>query len=90
MNVKNPHAIDASRAGQAEPQLDIPLAYSISQFSAVTSVSRTLIYAEIQRGRLRLTKIGRRSLILVEDATAWLRGKSSQPAPSSAPAGAAR
>jgi len=90
MNVKNPHAIDKIRVGQAEPQLDSPLAYSISQFSAVTSVSRTLIYAEIQRGRLRLTKIGRRSLILVEDATAWLRGESSQPVPSSGPAGAAR
>jgi hypothetical protein len=47
------------------------LAYSIAQ---IASVGRTFIYEEIKSGRLRLKKAGRRSLILAEDAQAWLRG----------------
>ena len=37
-------------------------------------VSVAYLYLEVQRGRLRLEKKGRRSLILREDGLAWLRG----------------
>jgi hypothetical protein len=51
-----------------------PLALSVDQLSARTSFGRTFIYSEIKAGRLRLTKKGRRSIVLLEDALRWLHG----------------
>ena len=34
--------------------------------------SRSMIYQEIQSGRLRARKLGRRTLILAADLSAWL------------------
>ncbi|MFS2011297.1 hypothetical protein ACCD06_15675 [Azospirillum sp. CT11-132] len=48
------------------------LAYSIEEFCQVASVGRTLTFAELKAGRLRGTKVGRRTLILADDARAWL------------------
>jgi hypothetical protein len=59
------------------PELLSPdrLAYSIAELSAATSISRSVLYAQA-KGReatLRFTKVGRRTVILREDAEAWLR-----------------
>jgi hypothetical protein len=48
------------------------LARSIPQFCADTSLGRTLVYADIAKGKLRVTKVGRRSIITDEDGKAYL------------------
>lgn len=46
-------------------------AYSLDQFCSAYAIGRTLAYYEAKCGRLRLTKLGGRTLVLVEDAAAW-------------------
>lgn len=52
-----------------------PRCMSISEFCAWACVSRSYAYSEITAGRLRVTKFGRSSRILVEDAEAWLMSR---------------
>jgi hypothetical protein len=54
------------------------LAYPISEWARITSRSRSHLYEEIRAGRLRLTKSGNKSLIMVEDGLAHLRGEAAQ------------
>jgi excisionase family DNA binding protein len=46
---------------------------TLPDFIAVYSISRTAAYREIRDGRLRITKVGRRTLIAQIDADAWLK-----------------
>jgi hypothetical protein len=59
------------------PELLSPdrLAYSIAELSAATSISRSVLYEHAKGGEatLRFTKVGRRTVVLREDAEAWLR-----------------
>lgn len=48
-----------------------PLIYSVSEACRAASISRTKLYAEIARGRLRARKCGRRTLIVAKDLEAW-------------------
>jgi excisionase family DNA binding protein len=50
------------------------LAYSIAELAKVAGVGRSFLYEEIKGGRLKLKKAGRRSLVLIADAQAWLDG----------------
>jgi hypothetical protein len=45
--------------------------HTIAEFCRRYSVGRTLAYAEMKAGRLRFCKVGRRTLIRVDDAEAW-------------------
>lgn len=45
---------------------------SVKDIVQAAGVSRTTIYKEIKLGRLKITKIGRRSVILPENFKAWL------------------
>lgn len=45
---------------------------SVEDVVRAVGVSRTTIYKEIKAGRLKITKVGRRSLILPENFKAWL------------------
>ena len=54
---------------------DGTFAGSIKRAAKIAGVSRTFIYNEINAGRLRRIKKGRRSLILMEDLLAWLRNE---------------
>ena len=49
-----------------------PLAYSIEEIIQLSRIGKTTIYAEIKDGRLKTTKVRRRTIILAEDARAWL------------------
>ena len=49
------------------------LAFSPSQAAKVAGISRATLYRHIQSGALRTRKCGARTLILVEDLTAFLR-----------------
>lgn len=48
------------------------LAYSIPEFAGIAGLGRTFIYEEIKSGRLKVRKAGRRSIILQDDALAYL------------------
>jgi excisionase family DNA binding protein len=45
---------------------------TLPEFLGRHSISRTAAYREIRDGRLRVTKVGRRTLIARIDADAWL------------------
>jgi excisionase family DNA binding protein len=51
------------------------LALSIVEAAQAAAISRSTLYEAIGRGELRVLKIGRRSVILVEDLSDWLRGR---------------
>lgn len=48
------------------------LAYGINQAIEATSVGRSLLYLEIKSGKLKVFKVGSRTLIASEDLQAWL------------------
>jgi len=48
-------------------------ALSIAEFCEAVSIGRTRAYVEIKSGRLRVLKVGRRSLITVKEMHAWLQ-----------------
>jgi len=54
------------------------LAYSIPGLAQATTISKSSIYEEAQAGRLKLTHRCGRTIVLAEDATAWLRGETAQ------------
>ena len=59
-----------------EAGLDLAIkAYSIDTFCKMFSIGRTLAYAEIKAGRLKIAKIGRRTLIPAKAAKDWLDNK---------------
>ena len=46
-------------------------ALSITEFCESFGIGRTSVYAEINAGRLRVVKVGNRTLVLMEDAERW-------------------
>lgn len=46
-------------------------AFDIPRFCAAYSIGRTRVYQEIKEGRLRVFKVGRRTLISVQAAGEW-------------------
>ncbi|MBK1669955.1 hypothetical protein CKO28_18125 [Rhodovibrio sodomensis] len=50
------------------------LALSIPEAAKAASSSRSTIFNEIGSGRLRARKLGRRTVILVDDLERWLEG----------------
>ena len=55
------------------PTATQPRALSVEQFCERYNIGKTTAYAQIREGRLRLRKIGKRSVIAVEDAEIWFR-----------------
>lgn len=49
-------------------------AYSINEWCALTGLSRSFIYAEHAADKLRLRKVGTKTVILHDEGMAWLRG----------------
>ena len=47
-------------------------AFSIEQLCKWSSIGRSTIYEEIREGRLQVRKVGRRTIVLREDAERWL------------------
>ncbi len=54
-------------------------AYSIPEVCEQASIGRTRLYTEIKEGRLRVVKVGRRTLIRAEDMDAWLGSLGANP-----------
>lgn len=49
-----------------------PLAYTVESFLVATGIGRTKLHEEMQSGRLKARRVGRRLLIAKADADAWL------------------
>ena len=49
-------------------------AFTLPQFLNWAQIGRTKAYQEIDAGRLKIRKLGRKTLILRKDAEAWLEG----------------
>jgi excisionase family DNA binding protein len=49
------------------------LPLSVSEFAAATGIGRTKAYAEIKSGRLKPVKVGKRTIVPVSEAQAWLK-----------------
>jgi excisionase family DNA binding protein len=58
-------------------------AYSVANFGRAFSVGRSTIYEEIRAGRLKVRKVGARTIITYEDAMAWLHALPSRSAAAS-------
>jgi hypothetical protein len=50
------------------------LAYSIAEVVTVSSICRAGVYTQIKGGKLKIRKIGNRTIVLAEDLAAWLKG----------------
>lgn len=53
------------------------IAYSIAQFAAACTLSRGQVYKEIEAGRLKTVKVGRRRIVPASAAHEWLDSLSS-------------
>lgn len=57
-----------------------PLSYTIDEAAKITGLGRTRLYQELNSGRLRGVKAGRRTLIPHTNIQKWLDGLESYPA----------
>jgi hypothetical protein len=66
-------AVDQSR-NFTEPIAAVPGgAMSIAQFCFWASIGRTKLYSEVRAGRIKLRKIGTKSVVIRSDGENWLR-----------------
>lgn len=56
------------------------ISYSIDEISEITGICRVSLYKHANLGRLKIRKLGRKSLILKDDLDAFLGGLESYPA----------
>ena len=47
-------------------------ALTVDEFCRWASIGRSKFYQEVTEGRIRLRKVGRKSVVTVPDARAWL------------------
>jgi hypothetical protein len=69
-----------AKQGKSTPQRSIQRALSIPEFCQRYGPGKSTAYQEIHAGRLRARKVGRRTIILVDDAECWLRDLPELPA----------
>jgi excisionase family DNA binding protein len=56
-------------------ETEAPLgAMSIDEFAENFRISRVTLYKQAKAGRLRLTKVGTRTIVLLRDVIAWEQG----------------
>ena len=55
-----------------------PLTYSIEQTMEALNLSRATIYAEINEGRLRTYKVGRRRMVSHDALANWIKARESE------------
>jgi hypothetical protein len=49
-----------------------PRVLSVKEFCARNNIARSTAYEEHQRGRLTIRKVGKKSIITIDDEAAWL------------------
>lgn len=50
-----------------------PIAYSVSDVLKMIGISRTTLYQLVKTGKIRVRKVGTRSVILSKDLEDWLQ-----------------
>jgi excisionase family DNA binding protein len=55
-----------------------PLAVPIPEAARLGGVGRSTLYAEIAKGNLKIRKVGRRSIVAMDDLRNWLASKSTE------------
>lgn len=65
------------------PQID-PSVFDLPAFCAWAKISRSTAFEEIAKGRLIVRRVGRKSLVRIEDARAWLASLPTQREPNAA------
>jgi hypothetical protein len=55
-----------------DSETEVRGAFAFNKFCKWADIGRSFAYEEAKRGRLRLTKCGRKTLVTFEDAKAWL------------------
>ena len=63
-------------------------AYSVRAFCQAHNIGRSMVYREIKSGRLRIMKVGKRTLVSVESAAEWrnlMEGAELDPPPKGSP-----
>ena len=53
-----------------------PLALNVPEAARLAGVGRSTIYTEISSGKLKIIKVGRRTIITMEELRSWLASKS--------------
>jgi hypothetical protein len=61
------------RDRHGRPWLPRRLAYGIDELVKFVGVGRSTLYAEMAAGRLKGSKVGRRTIVTRANAVAWLR-----------------
>lgn len=55
-----------------------PLAVPIPEAARLGGVGRSTIYAEVKQGKLKVRKVGRRTIISMDDLRTWLASKTGE------------
>lgn len=61
-------------AEELKASLPNQIVLSIEQLATAAGSSKAFIYDEIKSGKLKLNKLGRKSIVLVPEALNWLMG----------------
>ena len=56
----------------------VPITYSIKQTMEALNLSRATIYVEINEGRLRTYKVGRRRMVSHDALASWVKARESE------------
>jgi hypothetical protein len=69
--------LTSNSVASSRPPADLPAtsggAMTVSEFCKWASVGRTKLYAEVKAGRIKLRKIGSKSVVIRSDGEEWLR-----------------
>ena len=60
-------------ASECDPAAVVSGAMAVDEFCRWACIGKTKAYSEVKAGRLKLRKIGTKTIILRGDAEAWLR-----------------
>jgi excisionase family DNA binding protein len=55
------------------PAPKVKLAYSVREFCRETSIGKTMLYELVKAGKIKITKVGTRSIITGPEATRFLK-----------------
>jgi hypothetical protein len=73
IDLPNPLAIKPrAKTPITPPPPPNPEVFEIMEFCGWARVSRTVAFKEIARGRLKVVKVGRKSLVTLDAARSWL------------------
>ena len=63
---------------EGQSNMTEPLAVPIPEAARLGGVGRSTIYSEISKGNLKIRKVGRRSIIAMDDLRLWLASKTGE------------